>query len=263
MFFFFFFAVGCTTNSECESGRACVNGVCINPCTISDPCGINAECYPVGSRAECRCASGYRGNPRERCFVVACRSNSDCPDDRACINAQCISPCIYEHPCASRAECRVQNHLALCRCPPGLIGNPYVTCRPEVVAECKTDGDCSALLACFNGKCKEPCRELQPCNRPADCQVVNSLPVRTMICVCPSGYISSGSGTCKPAAPLLDVSCAADSECAEDKSCIRGMCRDPCRCGPNADCRVKDHKPVCSCLPGFDGNPELECVKSK
>jgi hypothetical protein len=24
---------------------------------------------------------------------------------------------------------------------------------------------------------------------------------------------------------------------------------------------VRDHKPVCSCLQGFEGNPELECVK--
>lgn len=236
----------------------------MNPCIVSDPCGINAECYPVNSRAECRCLSGYRGNPRDRCFVVGCRSNSDCPDDRACINGQCINPCIYEHPCASRAECQVHNHFALCRCELGMVGNPYVTCRPQVLAECKVDGDCPALLACFNGKCKEPCGELKPCKMPADCQVVNSHPVRTMICVCPSGYISNGSGTCKTIPALVDVGgCVSDSECPSDKACIRGVCRDPCRCGPNAECTVKDHKPICSCRSGFDGNPDIECIKSK
>lgn len=257
------FAVGCRTDSECESNKACVNSVCLSPCIVSDPCGINAECYTVGRRAECRCYSGYRGNPWDRCQVVGCRSNSDCPDDRACINGQCINPCVYEHPCASQAECIVQNHLALCRCPQGKVGNPYTTCRPEIVAECKSDSDCPSVLACFNGKCKEPCGVLSPCNGPATCQATSSLPVRTMICVCPDGFISSGSGTCKPVQVTHEGGCSSDADCPLDKACINGQCRDPCRCGPNAECRVRDHKPVCSCLPGYDGNPELNCIKSK
>ncbi|RZF34371.1 hypothetical protein LSTR_LSTR008910 [Laodelphax striatellus] len=255
--------VGCRSDSECDSGKACINGNCVNPCVINDPCGANAECYVLGNRAECRCLSGYQGNPRDRCLVVGCRSNSDCPEDRACINAQCINPCIYEHPCALRAECQVHNHLALCRCPLGSVGNPYVSCRPEPTPECKVDGDCPPFFGCFNERCREPCNQVQPCDRPAECQAVSSLPVRTMICVCPSGYVSSGSGTCKATPPIEKIGgCVEDGECPSDKACVRGVCRDPCDCGLNAECRVINHKPVCTCRIGYDGNPDIECVKA-
>ncbi|GLH00238.1 Uncharacterized protein GBIM_06672, partial [Gryllus bimaculatus] len=254
--------VGCRSDSECDSGKACVNGHCVNPCLVKDPCGVNAECYAFGNRAECRCRSGYRGNPYFRCYVVGCRSNNDCPGDRACVNAQCVDPCVYgdSSPCAPRAQCRVHNHLAVCRCPPGFVGNPYVGCRPEPRPECRVDGDCASRLACLSEK--DPCAVLDPCRRPADCVVVASLPVRTLVCVCPGGYVSSGSGTCKATPPVVAVGgCVADDDCALDRACVRGVCRDPCACAPNADCRVRDHKPVCACKPGFDGNPNIECTQ--
>lgn len=254
--------VGCRIDSECDSGRACINGNCVNPCIIHDPCGLNAECYPVSNKAQCRCLSGYRGNPWERCNVVGCRSNSDCPSDKGCENAQCVNPCVYDNQCSPRAECSPQNHMAVCKCPPGYIGNPYVDCKPEPVPECSYDTDCPSRLACIDHKCIDPCTALEPCQRPSRCEVVPSSPVRTMICVCPEGYVSSGSGTCKPLKPVLDVGgCISDSDCPSDKACINDICRDPCNCGPNAECRVKDHKPVCSCQQGYDGNPEIQCIK--
>lgn len=254
--------VGCRIDSECDSGKACINGNCVNPCIINDPCGLNAECYAVGSKPQCRCLSGYRGNPWDRCNVVGCRSNSDCPSDKGCENAQCVNPCVYDNVCSPRAECSPQNHMAVCKCPPGFIGNPYVDCKPEPVHECSYDTDCPSRLACIEHKCINPCTALEPCQRPSRCEVVPSSPVRTMICVCPEGYVSSGSGTCKPLKPVLDVGgCISDSDCPSDKACINDICRDPCNCGPNAECRVKDHKPVCSCQQGYDGNPEIQCVK--
>ncbi|KAJ8890112.1 hypothetical protein PR048_009619 [Dryococelus australis] len=256
------YAVGCRSDSECDSGKACINANCINPCIVNNPCGTNAECYTYGNQAECRCLSGFRGNPRDRCFIIGCRSNNDCPNDRACINEQCINPCVYENNCAPRAECRVQNHLSLCRCPPGFIGNPYIGCRTEPQPECKYDGDCPNRLACIEDVCKNPCTELEPCHRPADCLVLGTIPVRSMICVCPSGYISNGSGTCKATPPITEVGvCIRDSDCPADKACVKGICRNPCNCGPNAECTVKDHKPVCICKQGYDGNPEIECTR--
>ncbi|EAT34892.1 AAEL012905-PA [Aedes aegypti] len=250
--------IGCRVDSECESSKACINGNCVNPCLDNDPCGINAECYTVSNRAECRCLSGYRGNPMVQCTVVECRSNNDCPNDKQCRNTQCVDPCIYDSSCSPRAECKAQNHLAVCRCPPGLVGNPYVDCRPEIVPECVYDTECPSHLACIENKCVEPCGVLQPCNLPARCEAIPSSPVRTMICVCPDGYVSSGSGTCKP---VVKSGCISDSDCSSDTACINSICRNPCNCGPNAECRIKDHKPVCSCKQGFDGNPEIECVK--
>lgn len=253
-------AVGCRIDRECESGKACVNGNCINPCLINDPCGTNAECFTVNNKANCRCLSGYRGNPYERCTIIGCRTNSDCPSDKACVNQQCVNPCMYDNPCSVHAECRPQNHIAVCKCPVGFYGNPYVDCRLEERPECVYDTDCPSKLACLDKKCQDPCLILEPCSRPARCEVQPSIPLRTMICICPEGYISSGSGTCKPTAPIIG-GCIADSDCSVDKACVNGICRDPCNCGLNAECRIKDHKPVCSCKQGYEGNPEFECIR--
>lgn len=256
--------VGCRSNSECDSGKACLNGNCINPCLVENPCAPSAECFVNNNRAECRCLSGYRGNPYEQCNVIGCRSNSDCPTDKSCENQLCVNPCVYSNPCSTRAECVSQNHIAVCRCPDGLIGNPLVECKPAPQPECTIDAECSSHLACINNRCIEPCPALEPCQLPAKCLVVPSLPVRTLICECPEGYVSSGSGTCKPLQPVVRVGvCISDSECPSDKACINDICRNPCAgsCAPNAECRVKDHKPICSCEQGYDGNPEIQCVR--
>lgn len=153
--------------------------------------------------------------------------------------------------------------MALCKCRPGFEGNPYTSCRPKIPQECTEDGDCPSLLACFNGRCKNPCTEVEPCQRPAECHVAPTLPVRTMICECLPGYVSSGSGTCKPSPIIIDRQCMEDSDCPSNRACFNAICVDPCNCGPNSECRVKDHKPICSCLPGYDGNPEIECKLCK
>lgn len=256
-------AIGCRIDSECASDKACVNQQCTNVCLVADPCGANAECYVADHQPQCRCISGYRGNPFERCNIVGCRSNADCPSDKSCENAQCVDPCVYgangagSAVCSPRAECVAQMHMAICRCPAGLIGNPYVDCKPDVVPDCQVDLDCPDRLACIQQKCLDPCRALEPCHRPARCEVVPSKPVRTMNCVCPEGFVSSGSGTCKPVGRI--PGCILDADCGANEACISNICKNPCNCGRHAECRIKDHKPVCSCEQGYDGNPEIDC----
>lgn len=139
-------------------------------------------------------------------------------------------------------------------------GNPYEACVPEEEPECREDGDCPSQLACLNQRCQNPCTIIQPCYEPAKCKVLPSLPVRTMVCICPSGYISSGSGTCQVIKSILRVECKSDSDCPSDRACVNAICKDPCACGTNAICHVRDHKPTCSCITGYDGNPDIECV---
>jgi hypothetical protein len=166
---------------------------------LSNPCAINAECYPANHRAECRCPPGLEGNPRVRCEPVGCKSDNDCPLDKACVDRQCINPCLIGQPCAPNADCFVLQHRPQCRCPQGLEGDPRVYCRPpepEAQPECRQDPDCPSGLACINEHCQNPCRVLNPCHPTANCRVINTSPVRTMICECPPGTLGDGYSAC-------------------------------------------------------------------
>lgn len=59
------------------------------------------------------------------------------------------------------------------------------------------DSDCSSKLACFSGDCKNPCVEARPCGENAECRVVDTLPLRTMTCHCPPGYVGDADVSCK------------------------------------------------------------------
>ncbi|XP_014091876.1 adhesive plaque matrix protein 2 [Bactrocera oleae] len=97
-----------------------------------NPCGTNALCIPGHDntgreRPVCNCLPGYTGNPLTHCSRGECLSNNECPDNKACINYQCVNPCIGK--CASGATCEPKAHLAVCKCPPGYSGDALVSCR--------------------------------------------------------------------------------------------------------------------------------------
>lgn len=45
----------------------------------------------------------------------------------ACINYQCVDPCISK--CGTNARCEPKNHLAVCTCPDGFTGDARASCR--------------------------------------------------------------------------------------------------------------------------------------
>ena len=61
--------------------------------------------------------------------------------------------------------------------------------------------------------------------------------------------------------------CTTDGECPSKHACFNGECVNPCvvikPCGLNAQCLVIDSLPLrtmtCQCLPGYFGNPNVEC----
>ncbi|XP_028157244.1 uncharacterized protein LOC114350564 isoform X7 [Ostrinia furnacalis] len=253
--------VGCRTDSECESNEACVNGNCISPCLLNSTCGANADCLVERNRPLCRCRNGFEGDARVGCNPIECRTNSDCPLDKQCHAHRCINPCLSGNTCGRNAKCLVPNHIAVCKCDIGYIGSPYVECRPETIAECYVDADCPPKSACLSSRCVNPCTALHPCSTPARCEVSPTLPVRTMICTCPPGYVSNGGGICRPATPISDVVCEIDTDCTSNHACITSICKNPCDCGPNTDCLIKEHKPVCACRPGYIGDARTGCYK--
>lgn len=56
--------------------------------------------------------------------------------------------------------------------------------------------------------------------------------------------------------------CVVSSECPQNRACLNFKCGDPClgTCGLNSRCHVVNHNPICSCSPGFSGDPFSGCV---
>lgn len=94
-----------------------------------------------------------------------------------------------------------------------------------------------------------PCHP-SPCGPYSICRVQSDRPV----CSCDVNYIGAPPN-CRP-------ECLINSECPLDKACIRNKCTDPCpgTCGYRAHCRVVSHNPICSCSPGFVGDPFNQCI---
>lgn len=88
-----------------------------------------------------------------------------------------------------------------------------------------------------------------PCGPNADCRVVDSRPV----CSCLAGMLGAPPN-CRP-------ECVIHQDCPLHLACFGNKCKDPCvgSCGFNAQCNVQNHRPLCTCLPGFEGDPFSGC----
>ena len=67
---------------------------------------------------------------------------------------------------------------------------------PEPEPECRVDADCPSRMACLNEVCRNPCTALTPCGINAECTVQNTLPQRTMMCMCRPGYVGDADVAC-------------------------------------------------------------------
>lgn len=96
---------------------------------------------------------------------------------------------------------------------------------------------------------ENPCRP-SPCGPNSQCREINE----HAICSCLAGYIGIP--------PMCRPECSVSSECPLNKACINEKCVDPCpgTCGQNARCNVVNHNPICSCSPGYTGDPFSGCV---
>lgn len=95
----------------------------------------------------------------------------------------------------------------------------------------------------------DPCRP-SPCGLYTECHVIENHPV----CSCLSGYLG--------APPDCHPECMINAQCPFDRACVNQQCVDPCPgiCGLNAMCRAVNHNPICSCMPGYNGDPFDRCV---
>lgn len=90
-----------------------------------------------------------------------------------------------------------------------------------------------------------------PCGPNSQCKEISG----QAVCSCLPEYMGSPPG-CRP-------ECVVSAECATNKACHNRKCVDPCpeTCGTNAECRVYNHNPICSCRNGYTGNPFTRCYQ--
>lgn len=140
-----------------------------------------------------------------------------------------------------------------CACPDRLIGDPFkLGCRKP--GDCFTDSDCPSTAACINNRCGNPCDHPTACGRNAECTPELHVPT----CKCPAQTRGN------PQVECVQIECSDSNDCDINKACIDSHCVDPCHltnvCGQHANCLSTNHVGVCSCQPGFTGDPHLGCV---
>lgn len=269
----------CANDVDCASDKTCINGHCIDGCSLHGACGTNALCQTVAHRVQCTCPRCYSGVPEYECAPLAncdagrrvvCATNKDCAANEMCVKRECIDPCAPSAPplsppiaCEPLKKCETRNHKPVCICKYGfyLTENGELTCAPEQM-ECQADDECSSTFACAKGKCRNPClgddslsaaQQPKPlCEANRTCAVINHKPV----CLC--------MDDCNPSLTV----CLRDAGCPSDTVCRNYECVDPClnmTCPQNAFCVVEEHVPVCKfCPPGWRHDAEtLGCVRSK
>ena len=106
---------------------------------------------------------------------------------------------------------------------------------------------------------------MNPCEPDQECVVSNSrFGSVSVSCNCPSGSVVGSNGQCR----VVEVrpECYDNNDCRATEVCNQGNCVDACRlkgCGVNARCQHTLHDARCDCLPGYTGNPNVECRPRK
>lgn len=69
--------------------------------------------------------------------------------------------------------------------------------------ECRQDSDCPSQHGCINKKCQNPCIVENVCSVDQECRVLDTIPIRSIMCQCPSDFIADKDGRCRPIGKYL------------------------------------------------------------
>lgn len=199
----------------------------------------------------------------------ACSGDSDCPNEKACINRQCLEVCSVRGACGENALCHPVLHNVRCSCPECHTGSPEISCLPDPKCEvthphlsdpiaCGSNSDCPFTMSCLSDRCQNPCL-----SGTIKCDINKKCEVRRhrAMCVCKNGFSLSETGelSCAP----NDLECSFNDQCTSNLACVKGKCVSPCTsktCPEKKTCAVMNHRPVCLCTK--DCNPSLSiCLR--
>lgn len=94
-----------------------------------------------------------------------------------------------------------------------------------------------------------PCLN-SPCGPNSECRVHDD----RAVCSCLASMLGAPPN-CRP-------ECVIHQDCPPNRACQSQKCQDPCvgSCGFNARCDVQNHRPICTCFEGHDGDPYASCT---
>lgn len=253
--------VECSDNDDCPASKSCIDAKCVDPCTLSNVCGRNADCVADNHLGVCSCQPGTTGNPLLGCISIQyCSSDRQCPAGTKCNNGLCCSVCTSNRDCFGDQLC-IQN---ICQptCRSNTTCPDFQFCLNNICTQevrCKSDDDCDIDENCVidsegKSECTNACQGRVLCGRNAQCTARQ----HNADCACKEGFYGDAKTGCKK------IECNSDNDCSNDKTCDAHMCKIVCLlgegCGQNALCSAENHKQVCYCQPGYTGNPKEQCT---
>lgn len=252
----------CNYHSDCGPSHACFDNKCVDPCSVPNVCGQGADCSSLNHSAVCTCQPGGTGDPNLGCTPVQyCKTDSQCPTGASCNGGICTALCTSIRDCIGDQLCID----GLCRptCKSNSTCPEYQYCQNNICVQelrCTSDNDCGYDEKCIRNnlgqaECRQAC-ELILCGRNAGCKSDN----HKATCACDRGFFGDAYDDkmgCQP------IECESHNDCSDEKICDLHKCRIACLahnpCGQNAICSTNNHQQVCTCQPGYTGEPTRGC----
>lgn len=252
--------IECSNNNDCDHSKSCIDTKCVNPCSLANSCGQNADCFVENHIGICSCKAGTTGNPLLGCVSIQyCNSDNQCQAGTICNGGVCCSLCTSNRECIGDQIC-LQGI-----CQPTCYSNStcpdFQYCLNNICTQevrCHHDDECGINENCVldsygRSECRNACDGRTLCGRNAECTARD----HSAVCGCKSGFIGDAKLGCRK------IECETDHECSSDKLCDANMCKIACLtgepCGLNALCSAENHKQVCYCQPGFTGDAHTKC----
>lgn len=181
----------------------------------------------------------------------------------ACINEKCRDPC--PGVCGNNAECRTLNHIAMCICLPGYIGDPFTNChedipqkpyvpiRPEYPQTTRQPPLAEPQTPVYVQPTPQPPQYIQPQTYP---QPTTSRPIVIEEPQRPIPVIPLQPEVVTPTRPPQFIPSIPPQHPPFHEHITPCV---PNPCGSNAECRTHNNAGSCVCLPNYFGNPYEGC----